>query len=363
MDGPDASPQSLRAFLRRLEADGALRRVAEPVDPRFGISRRLCAEPAGPALLFERVEGSALAVVGNVLSSRARMASALGTTAAGLSARMVDAVGRALPPRLVRDAPCQAVAVDRPDLGSLPVPAFFEHETGRYVTAGAIVAKDPGTGGRNLSIARLKLLGGSRAMIGIAPNHHLAVMARGAAARGRGLELAVTVGNHPAVLLAACLYLDYGDDELGHAGTLLGEPVEVTGMLAKVSDLEIDTEDLAAAIVRLEDGTVAEVHVDYLQRHAQARIEVIGSEGAIVWDATGVGWRRAGDTDWTVERVPFDVNEMYVAELSEFADCLATGRRPALDGAEGRTTLALALAVRRSAELGTHVRFEAGGLA
>jgi predicted dehydrogenase len=142
---------------------------------------------------------------------------------------------------------------------------------------------------------------------------------------------------------------------------LLGEPVEVTGMLAKVSDLEIDTEDLAAAIVRLEDGTVVEVHVDYLQRHAQARIEVIGSEGAIVWDAIGVGWRRAGDTDWTVERVPFDVNEMYVAELAEFAQCLAHNRRPLLDGAEGRATLALALAVRQSAERGTHVRLAAGG--
>src|SRR5262249_38907032 len=48
---------------------------------------------------------------------------------------------------------------------------------------------------------------------------------------------------------------------------VLGEPAEVTGMLAKVSDLEIDTEDLAAAIVRLANGAVVEVHVDYLQRH------------------------------------------------------------------------------------------------
>jgi predicted dehydrogenase len=142
-----------------------------------------------------------------------------------------------------------------------------------------------------------------------------------------------------------------------------GEPVEVTGMLARVSDLEIDTEDLATALVRLEDGAVIEVHVDYLQRHRQSRCEAIGSEGALVWDAAEnvVRWRRAGETAWTLERVGGDPNDMYVAELCEFVDCVTSGRPPALDGDEGRATLALAAAVRTSAETGQHVRLIARG--
>lgn len=40
----------------------------------------------------------------------------------------------------------------------LPVPTFFERETGPYITAGAIVARDPESGRRNLSIARIKPL-------------------------------------------------------------------------------------------------------------------------------------------------------------------------------------------------------------
>lgn len=132
----------------------------------------------------------------------------------------------------------------------------------------------------------------------------------------------------------------------------LGEPVDVLGMLGKVSDLDINAEDLAAAILRLENGAIVEVHVDHLQRHAVSRCEVIGSEGNLVWDSSrqAVRWRRSDDVGWSEERVSVDTNEMYVAELCEFIDCVASGRRPALDGAEGRATLALASAVRTAAE-------------
>jgi predicted dehydrogenase len=132
---------------------------------------------------------------------------------------------------------------------------------------------------------------------------------------------------------------------------LLGEPVAVTGMLAKISDLEIDTEDVASAVLRLDSGVLVEVHVDYLQRHAQNRVELIGSDGVMTCDFhdQAIRWRRAGVTAWTEEAVPAEVNAMYVAELREFVECVAAGRRPVPDGAEGRKTLAVACAVRESA--------------
>ena len=59
-------------------------------------------------------------------------------------------------------------------------------------------------------------------MVGIAPNHHLALFSRRAAEAGKALEIAVVIGAHPAIQLAACLYLGVGDDELECAGSLLG---------------------------------------------------------------------------------------------------------------------------------------------
>jgi predicted dehydrogenase len=143
----------------------------------------------------------------------------------------------------------------------------------------------------------------------------------------------------------------------------LGEPVEVSAMLGKVSDLEIDTEDVAAALVRLASGAIVEVHVDYLQRHGQSRTEVIGAEGNLVLDGTGLRWRRAGDAAWTAEAIAPAPNDMYVAELRHLVAALAAGEAPAPDGAEGRATLALASAIRTAAEHGRRVRLAPAALA
>ncbi len=259
-----AERQSLRGFLARLEAQGELLRIAEPVDPRFEVSAVLERVWDGPAVLFEFLEGSKLQLIGNVLNSETRFAHGLGVSQADLQSRIVDSIEHPLPSRLVESGPCQEVAVEAPDLALLPIPHFFEGESGPYITAGAIVAEDSASKARNLSFARLKPLGGNRAFIGIAPNHHLAQLARAAAARGESLPIAVTIGNHPAVLTAAALYLGLGDDELEVAGALLGEPVEVvrclTSALQVPAHCEIVLEGTLDAGELIEEGPVSEFH-------------------------------------------------------------------------------------------------------
>ncbi len=258
--------QSLRAFLDELERIGELRRISERVSLAYDVSALLAAGDAGPALLFENVEDGAMPLVGGVLASRARIAAGLGVTVAEIGERMVGALQRPVAPVQVSDAPCQDVMVSEPDLSRLPIPWFFEHETGPYITAGAIVARDGPDGPANLSIARLKPLGGSRAMAGIAPNHHLAALAARAAARGETLPIAVTIGNHPAVLLASCLYLELGVDELEHAGGLLGEPVQVirtAAGLAVPAQCEIVLEGRLDPGERVKEGLVSEFHGMY----------------------------------------------------------------------------------------------------
>jgi 4-hydroxy-3-polyprenylbenzoate decarboxylase len=267
MSDPDR--QSLRHFLAALERDGALMRRRETVDPLFEISAWLNEIWDGPAVLFESVAGNELRLAGNVLNSIGRIAAGLGTTPSGLQRKIVAAIDRPIPPRLVAAGPCHEVIVADPDLALLPVPTFFEHETGPYITAGAIVVRDSSSGHRNLSFARLKPLGGNRAMIGIAPNHHLAVMARAAASRGERLEIAVTIGNHPAVLIAAALYLRLGDDEMEVAGALLGEAIEVVrcsrGELLVPAQSEIVLEATLDPADLVEEGMVSEFHGLYEQ--------------------------------------------------------------------------------------------------
>jgi 2,5-furandicarboxylate decarboxylase 1 len=259
------SPQSMRSFLASLAQTGQLKPIVAPVSAKFEIAACLAEADAGPALRFDTVAGKTMPVVGNLLNSLERISSGLRTTPTALQAFIIAAVEAPLEHRILSSPPCQEEVINNPVLtDELPIPHFFEHERGPYITAGAIVAKDRHTGRANLSIARLMPLDANRAFVGIAPNHHLAVLARAAHARGETLDIAVCIGNHPAVLIASCLYLGLGDDELKIAGALLGEPLEVARCLG--SDLlvpghcECVLEGTLDAGVPAEEGIVSEFH-------------------------------------------------------------------------------------------------------
>jgi 4-hydroxy-3-polyprenylbenzoate decarboxylase len=262
-----SAEQSIRPFLAELERQGALTRIDKVVDPCFEVSAFLSAADAGPALIFERVLGSNLRIAGNLLTGRERIAAALGIDVGEILPRIRESIRAPLPPVEVAAAPVQAVVVADSPLAALPVPRFFERERRPYITAGAIVARDPASGRGNLSFARLAILDGNSALIGIAPNHHLALFARRAAAAGRTLDIAVIIGAHPAIQLAACLYLGVGDDEMECAGRLLGEPVRMararTVDLAVPAEAELVLEGRIDANHLVEEGPVSEYHGMY----------------------------------------------------------------------------------------------------
>ena len=264
---PANDSQSMRPFLAALERQGELLRIDKMVDPCFELSAFLSAADAGPALCFEQIKGSSLRIVGNLFNGRERIGAALRIGVGEILPRLRAAIEAPLAPAEGADAPVQSVVVTESPLGTLPVPRFFEHERWPYITAGTIVARDPESGRGNLSFARLAILDGARAMIGIAPNHHLALFARRAAALGRTLDIAVVVGAHPAVQLAACLYLGVGDDEMECAGSLLGEPVRVvrsrTLDLMVPAEAELVLEGSIDASQPIEEGPVSEFHGMY----------------------------------------------------------------------------------------------------
>ena len=99
----------LRHFLRALEAEGELARVAEPVSTRlemtavgdFTLRRR------GPALLFEKPVGYKIPVLANLFGTTRRVAKAMGATEVG-GLRDIGVVLANLkepePPKGLRDA-------------------------------------------------------------------------------------------------------------------------------------------------------------------------------------------------------------------------------------------------------------------
>jgi UbiD family decarboxylase len=269
-DGTPVSRQSMRAFLSALEDAGQLVTISQPVKLDYEVAA--CLSESVLALRFANVGGDArspkMQVVGNLLNSLPRFAMGMSSAADAIQASLLAAIEKPLTHRVIATAPCQEEVIDNPSLtDELPIPRFFEKEGGPYITAGAIIARDRVSGDTNLSIARLMPLDKNRAFVGIAPNHHLAVLARAAHARGEKLDIAVCIGNHPAVLLAACLYLGLGEDELPVAGALLGEPLDV--VRCTQSDLLVPAHCECVLEGRLDagepflEGPVSEFHGMY----------------------------------------------------------------------------------------------------
>jgi 4-hydroxy-3-polyprenylbenzoate decarboxylase len=290
--------QSIRPFLTALEKDGALVRVAKSVEREFELSAFLSAADAGPALIFDSVVGSPLRVAGNLLNSRARIAAALDIDIGEIVPRIHQAIRAPVKPVKVAGGRVQEVVTLDDPLAGLPVPRFFERESRPYITAGVILARDPVTGRGNASFARFAILDGRTAMVGIAPNHHLALFSRRAAEAGRTLEIAVVIGAHPAIQLAACLYLGVGDDELDCAGSLLGRPVDVvpakTVELMVPADAELILEGRIDARQPIEEGLVSEYHGMYEQYGPGflATFSALTRRGDAIYQAIEPGYHR-----------------------------------------------------------------------
>ncbi|HEX7567092.1 MAG TPA: Gfo/Idh/MocA family oxidoreductase [Anaerolineaceae bacterium] len=108
---------------------------------------------------------------------------------------------------------------------------------------------------------------------------------------------------------------------------LLGEVESVWGFAGRLGDLELEVEDTAEIGLQFASGAVASVHLDYLQRPAVHRLEIVCTEGTIDWNnATGaVRFYRASTDVWESFLAPvgFDRNDLFLAELRNF---MAIGR-------------------------------------
>lgn len=254
-------------MLNRLDGMGELLVVDEEIDPVHDLSALFSLTHDRLAVRANRIKGHQMPVFGNLLLDRDRIAMALNVAPDAIQKTLLASVHKPIAPVLVENAPVQQQSFGDGVLARLPVPTFFDKETGPYISAGMMVAVDPETGLGNASYARLKVLSPTEALIGIAPNHHLAIMARKAAAMGKPLPFAVVLGAHPAIQLAACLYLGLGDDEMHCAGALLGEPVRVTKCQSSdifvPADAEIVLEGFIHADKPIHEGLVSEYHGMY----------------------------------------------------------------------------------------------------
>ena len=142
--------------------------------------------------------------------------------------------------------------------------------------------------------------------------------------------------------------------EIDYIRWLLGEVAGATCVAGKLSRLEIDTEDVAAILLRFENGAVGEVHLDYIQRAYRRTCQIIGEDGTLHWDYTAgeVRWFSAQTKQWKTYGNPcgWEANQMYLDEMRHFLRCLEGEEKPVANVFDAARVLQIALAAKESAQ-------------
>jgi predicted dehydrogenase len=141
---------------------------------------------------------------------------------------------------------------------------------------------------------------------------------------------------------------------------LLGEVVSLQALHGHVSPLELSgVEDVAEIGLKFECGAIGGVHVNYFQRPAVHRLEIVGAAGTLRWDnadgalthlqmpdAFGAIQPQPAPAIETEYRLPsgFDRNDLFVAQTRHFLEVARGEAAPVCTLEDGIRALEMALA-------------------
>ena len=111
--------------------------------------------------------------------------------------------------------------------------------------------------------------------------------------------------------------------EIDYIIWFFGIPEKVFGYINRISILEISTEDICVAVFQYGDGSVVELHLDYLSQKNLRGYQIIAENGTMEWDFIEgkvklfvKGQKRPEELLSMDEN--YDFNETYIEELGNF---------------------------------------------
>jgi predicted dehydrogenase len=137
---------------------------------------------------------------------------------------------------------------------------------------------------------------------------------------------------------------------------LFGEVAGVSAVIARASNLEMETESIAEITLSFRSGILGHVHLDCVQRTPQRGLELIGTEGTILLnlrDSAIQISRPSSPAPQVIEVKRSDPNQMYLDEMVDFLSAVESHQQPRVPLKEGVAVLKIALAALRAAETGT----------
>ncbi|MEM0119388.1 MAG: UbiD family decarboxylase [Thermofilaceae archaeon] len=238
----------LRGFVERLEAEGLLHRILQPVSTDYECAYWLKVFDGSKGVLFEKPKGYEIPIVGNVITNRSVLYKLLNATGDEQAfSKLLRAVNNPLPLK-IEGAPGgfkRFSGIER-----LPVLRSYEGEAGPYITSAIIIAREPGGEVLNASIHRMLVIDGRHLAVRVVPRHLYYILEKARKA-GVNFPVAVVIGSPPEVYVAAASSPPYGVFELEVANAMMegklrafetenGIPVPLESEIIIIGELRTD---------------------------------------------------------------------------------------------------------------------------
>jgi 4-hydroxy-3-polyprenylbenzoate decarboxylase len=254
--------ENLREYVESLEEVDQLRRIRSKVSVDLEIAeilRRVMYKSEGPAILFENVEGYKIPVLGNAFGSLKRLKMALNLeNFEEIGERMTALTKLRMPhglldkfkmlpklseisdyaPKNISSGPImEVIETSNPTLERLPIIKSFPKDSGRFITFGITVSKNPETDIRNLGVYRLQVISSKKAIM------HWQVHKRGALhyqmnkEKMQKTEVAIIIGADPATVFSAVAPVPEGLDKFLFAGITRRKGIDL--VKCRTIDLEV----------------------------------------------------------------------------------------------------------------------------
>ncbi len=133
--------------------------------------------------------------------------------------------------------------------------------------------------------------------------------------------------------------------ELDYLLWVLGPADAVSAETGKLSELEVDVEDVAAAVVRFRSGALATVDLNFFEQSYRRGCVLAGTGATAHWDWSAARIAISDRDESRTEEISADVGDTYRAELADFADAVRIGRPPLTSAADGVAAVRLAEAI------------------
>ncbi len=149
--------------------------------------------------------------------------------------------------------------------------------------------------------------------------------------------------------------------EIDYLMALFGRPERVFSLGGKLSDLELDVDDVSSSLLEFRcagRSMPVRLHQDFVQRPAERHLVLVAERGKVEWSLSGRSFKRWSAEGELVESHDYSAlprNQLFEQELTHFLACVESGATPNVSLRSGAESLAVALSLLESQATGEPV--------